>query len=252
MAFVWNHYSWIHLIIDIVLVAVVAAALLVTVRVFRVDRESSAFRVLAALALASIAALLPVALLSVLIGFRGSYFFLARALWIVPSVGVPVAVVVLSLRYGVRRRWLWFLVVLLLAFKLFGEVVEPRRLEVEHITLELAGLDSEVRAVHLSDLQTDGIGSMHLAARQAANDFEPHLLLFTGDLLNHSELIPQVSEYLRGFQRERGFAVGGNVDSTPELRTVCRESGMTLLDGRAEVVRVGGSEVAVLGQAQWR
>jgi len=65
-------------------------------------------------------------------------------------------------------------------------------LEVTRITFQSAKVHRPLRITHISDIQTDGLNEMYWRARDASNTFDPHLVVFTGDLVNRSNLLPEV------------------------------------------------------------
>jgi uncharacterized protein len=171
-------------------------------------------------------------------------FFAARALWTIASVALPTGMILLWLQ---RRRAFWGVgALLLLSLKLYGEVIEPRRLEVTRITFQSAKVHRPLRITHISDIQTDGLNGMYWRARDASNAFDPHLVLFTGDLVNRSNLLPEVERYLKSFKhREGAFLVGGNVDIGLNLDEVARCAGFQNLERRTEQLTIEGNSVVV-------
>ncbi|MBK7545289.1 MAG: metallophosphoesterase [Elusimicrobia bacterium] len=86
------------------------------------------------------------------------------------------------------------------------------------------------------------------ASAASLNDFDPHLLLFTGDVLNHPSLIPSVRDYFAGFTHQAGaFGVGGNVDGLLGLPRFAESAGWGLIEASARTLRVEGSSVSVIG-----
>lgn len=63
-------------------------------------------------------------------------------------------------------------------------------------------MQSPVRIVHLSDLQTDDINAMHHQVTEHIKRFDPHIIAFTGDVLNHPYAIPAVTNFLNRFRKE--------------------------------------------------
>lgn len=89
---------------------------------------------------------------------------------------------------------------------------------------------------------------MHERLRTAANEFRPHLVLFTGDVLNAGYLTAEVQDYLHGFDSEYGaYFVTGNVDGQLRLEEFCPAAGLRCLDDDAAIVRHGDRRIALLG-----
>jgi uncharacterized protein len=171
-------------------------------------------------------------------------FFAARALWTTVSVALPTGMILLCLQ---RRRAFWGVgALLLLLFKLYGEVIEPRRLEVTRITFHSAKIHRPLRITHISDIQTDGLNGMYWRARDESDAFNPHLVLFTGDLVNRANLLPEVEGYLKSFKhRQRAFLVGGNVDGGLNLDEIAGCAGFQNLEGRTQRLTVEGNSVVL-------
>ena len=246
MAFEWNPFSPGLILLDSVTLGWAAFAVWLCVRRIggRGDRPSRGDWI--ALAMGACLASFPWLVARVAVGGTLGVFLLARVCWTLATLALPL--VAGGLAYRWRMRLLWVFVFLPLGVKLYGEAVEPRWLELESIELSVPGLRSELRIVHLSDLQTDGIGSMHERARETANAFDPHVVLFTGDVLNHPSLVDEVATYLGGFRHEAGhFFVSGNVDRGFDLEGLLSRAGVTLLDGQTQTLELGGAEVAVVG-----
>ena len=81
--------------------------------------------------------------------------------------------------------------------KFYAERIEPYSLDVERIIIKSDRIKTPIRITHLSDLQTDGINDMHINARKISDEFEPHLIIFTGDVLNHLSILEEVENYLK-------------------------------------------------------
>ncbi|OGR59641.1 MAG: hypothetical protein A2X36_05505 [Elusimicrobia bacterium GWA2_69_24] len=248
MSFGWNAWSPVNLGIDL---AVLVFSAIVQWRTVAARHPGGfppapSWGAVATLSRVAILALAPWVLGAVFLGGILGLCLLSRVMWITATVGVPLAGLYLMAKW--RKPWLSALLILPLGLKYYGEVWEPNNLEIERVRIALPRLRDPVRLVHLSDLQTDDIRPMHLAVRAAANEFDPDFIAFTGDVLNHRSLIPEVAEYLRGFRHRRGaFFVTGNVDGILPLASFCAQAGFEPLDGTVRVRPVGRSRVAFLG-----
>lgn len=246
MSFTWNLFGPVNLAIDLAIVAFAVLCIWFNARKsggFPHRPSYEAFRILR---LSLLISFIPSLIGTLIVGGTVGFFLLSRIIWTTITVTLPL--IGFYLWYRWRKNWLWLLVLVPIVFKYYGEVWEPGRLEVQHVQIPLATLSAPLRIVHLSDLQTDGIRSMHYTARRAANDFDPHLVLFTGDTLNHSSLIAEVSRYLKGFKHRQGaFFVSGNVDDILELESFCRNAGFQYLDGKAKLLDINGVRLGILG-----
>jgi predicted MPP superfamily phosphohydrolase len=235
LAFSWNAWSPVNFTID---AGILLGAIIFT---FLLAKFLKLFVALA------VAFFLNLAIWSI-IGFLSPYglFFVARVLWTSGTVVLPLLLAWFA--YRSRRHLLWVPAALLVLCKYYGEVWEPSRLDVARVTIKSDKVLRPIRITHLSDTQTDGITKLYLDARQASNDFHPHLILFTGDVLNHASLIPDLRSYFLGFNQSVGaFAVGGNVDGLLNLSSFLDSCEWTLLDGREKTVSVEGVAVGLMG-----
>ncbi len=249
MSFTWNAFGWLNLGIDLLSVLLSLAAALYALRrwdpgerlTFRTFKISTR-----ALALAFCGWLPAVVYIGGIVGFS----LAARLAWTTATVTVPL----LSLYLARSRRAprLAAIALSLVAAKYYGEVWEPGNLEVERVTIELPGLARRVKVAHLSDLQTDTIGPQHERVRREANAFEPDLVLFTGDLINHPSLAAAAGDWLAGFTPAGGkYFVTGDIDGGMEVHGLLRRGGFERLDGRRLVVEPAGARLTLLGVDIW-
>lgn len=205
-------------------------------------RKAGVVRAAAGAALALCGWLAPALAMPDIRGFA----LLARVCWTTLTVSLPLFFL---LRAASRRRAVWAVpAALLLSLKFYGEVVEQHRLDVTTADIPVPGLKAPVKVAHLSDLQTDGIREVELRAREAANAFEPDLVLFTGDVLNHPELRPSVFEYLDGWKAARAkLFVGGDVDGGLDPEEFSSRTGFDWIDGRTLRLDTPGGTLAVVG-----
>jgi uncharacterized protein len=233
MSFLWNAYSPLHIVLDGLTIVVFAIF-------FFLSRRKGDWIALSSGCFAAFLA-------GSLLGFPvWGVFFEARLLWIIATVALPFGMICLWL----RKRQLWWLLgaLLLLSFKFYGEAVEPRRLEVTKLTVRSAKVRHPLRITHISDIQTDGLNEMYWSARKASDAFDPHLVLFTGDLVNHESLLPEVEKYLQSFKNRNGaFLVGGNCDRGISLEDVARNSGFQDIEGRSARLQVEGDPILLAG-----
>jgi len=246
MGFALSPFWLTHLGFD---AAICATALFFSWKLFRLAHARGERRtpVLAAAVVAGGACgLLPWIALGGLDGTIWGFCLAARALWTGATVAAPIA----AAAAAVRSRGLpWLLpAAMLLAMKWWGEIGDPRNLEVQRVTIPVEGLRSRVRVAHFSDLQTDGIRPMELRARAEANAFEADFVVFTGDIMNHPSLAASTNEYLSGFEARRAkLFVGGDVDGGLDRAAFSAATGFKVLDGRSESYAVDRTRVAFLG-----
>ncbi|TBR17908.1 hypothetical protein EPO15_15895 [bacterium] len=187
--------------------------------------------------------------LLVLLGLGlGGFFLLARFGWTFGTVALPVLLVQLARER--RERRLFILAAAILAVKVFGEVIEPDRLEVQNVTIPVVGLKAPVRITHLSDLQMDGLRGFHDRVRAASDAFDPDLIVFSGDVINHASLVGETAPYLRAFHRKTGaYIVTGDVDFGFDWPSFTAMAGFTPIDGKVARVKIGPTTLDLLGLA---
>ncbi|MBI5247697.1 MAG: metallophosphoesterase [Elusimicrobia bacterium] len=246
MTFVATPFYWLHLVFDL---GIVATSCFFSWRLLTLARARGESRpeFLAAAAVAGGAlGLAPWIILGGCEGTIWGFCLAARAAWTGATVAAPLAAAAAAAR---TRRWAWLLpAAALVALKWWGEVSEPANLEIQRVTITVAGLKNPVRVAHFSDLQTDAIRPMELRARDAANEFKPDFVVFTGDVLNHAALAGEVETYLAGFQAGAAkLFVGGDVDSALDRAEFESVTGFTWLDGRVKTYVVGRTRLAFLG-----
>jgi predicted MPP superfamily phosphohydrolase len=242
MSFSWSPFGWINLGLDLAVVLAGVAASALALR--RVPGERYLGRdaavIVAAVCAVGVAWVPVVAYLG---GILGASLW-ARVAWTTATVTGPLCSLWGARRYG--KAWPVFVAALLLGAKFYGEVWEPRRLEVQRVEVRLAGLITPVRLVHLSDLQNDSFGSLQERIQKEANAFDPDLVVFTGDAVNHPSLRPAFARYLSGFTHRQGkFFVSGDVDG--DLSAELAQGGFTLLDRKAVAVDAGPVKLALFG-----
>lgn len=246
MTFAATPFRWLHVAFDF---AITATSLFFCWRLLVLARARGEKRPWALCVAAVSGGAFGLAPWIILGGAEGSiwgFCLAARALWTGLTVAAPLAAVIAAAR---TRRAAWLLpAAALVAFKWWGEAYVPADLEVQRVTITVAGLKNPVRVAHFSDLQTDGIRPMELRARDAVNAYKPDFVVFTGDVLNHTSLVKEVESYLAGFQAgEAKLFVGGDVDSVLDRAEFENATGFAWLDGRVKTYDAGRTRLAFLG-----
>ncbi|GBF40155.1 metallophosphoesterase [Leptospira johnsonii] len=175
-----------------------------------------------------------------------SSFIRVRIAWTVLTIAFPILGLVHFL-FSKRISFL-FLSIFLLCIKFYSEVWEPNFLDVEHIQIRSDKILSPIKIVHISDLQTDDIRDLHLEVREEANRFQPDLILFTGDVMNHASLYPIVTSYLKEFKSNNGFFfVTGDVDHILRYTDFSSKTGSVLWDRKSKVIQIGKNKIGLIG-----
>lgn len=124
----------------------------------------------------------------------------------------------MDLRAFLRGRWRVFLLVFLAAavgvFFCYGWFVEPFWVEVSRVALESNKLGGgSLRVVQFSDLHCDAKAGNELVLSGLINPLEPDVVVFTGDLINNLDALPECRQALAGVNATLGkYAVMGNWD----------------------------------------
>ena len=248
MSFTWNTYGWLNLGID-----ALSVLMSLCVTAYYLHRWDPSPRVttktvhlsVRAFALAFLGWLPAAAFIGGIVGFC----LVARLGWTAVTVALPLLFLYLALAR--RAPWLAVAAVALIGAKYYGEVWEPANLEVQRVSILVPGLAKRVKLVHLSDLQTDVIGTLHERVRREANAFEPDLVVFTGDAINHPSLTEVAGDWLAGFTPTgRKYFVTGDVD--PNVEGLLRRGGFENLYGRRMVIRPAGARLTLLGVDLWK
>lgn len=175
-----------------------------------------------------------------------SGFMMIHLFWTLGTIVLPIGLVALALK-SKRPGWLLF-AASILVLKVYAEVLEPNQLEITVRDIDAPALREELRVAHISDLQTDNIRGLHREAARAIEAFDPHMVVFTSDVLNHTSIIPIVQEYLKQIAvPDRSYFVTGNVDHILNLAEFERESGFRVMDGRVVSLNLPQGQVSLLG-----
>lgn len=249
MSFTWNAWSRVNLGIDLLAVLLSLGAVLYTLRRWDTGEVVTfrTFKICVRALVVSLCGWLPaVGYIGGIVGFS----LAARLGWTTATVTVPLLCLYLARRR--RAPWLAVIALLLVGAKYYGEIWEPGDLEVERISVEIPGLTKKLKLVHLSDLQTDVIGPLHDRVRREANAFEPDLVVFTGDVINHPSLAGVAGDWLAGFAPDGNkYFVTGDIDSGREVKVLLERAGFQTLDGRRAVVEISGARLTLLGVDIW-
>lgn len=140
----------------------------------------------------------------------------------------------------------------------YGALLERRKFEVDHFTIPVPGLSSELAhltVVQLSDIHVGPFMPPEELAEyvDAVNRLKPDIIALTGDFVtaSESEAIP-CAESLAQLQARYGvFACMGNHDvyaqAEDKLEHLFGEKGIQTLRNNAESVRIASSKLSVLG-----
>lgn len=118
-------------------------------------------------------------------------------------------------RFGWHEAAALALVLLPLATYVYATHVEPYRLQVRHLSLEFDEIDEPLRLLHISDIQSDGVGPYERRAFERMRQIDPDLVIHSGDLLQPSTARQRrrLAELFRSLDPPLGtFNVPGDAD----------------------------------------
>ncbi len=175
-------------------------------------------------------------------------------------------------RFTIAMAGLMISLSMLLIFA-WGFTIGPRTLHTPHVQLAFPNLPPAldgVRIVHISDTHLGNFHCRRMFERAVAkaNQFDPHLLLFTGDLVNNFAYETEGwSDYFEKFTAQNGkFAVNGNHDYGDYFRWPSTDAkkanleaisqaysafGFTLLSNSSVPVAFGIDTLFVVGVENW-
>jgi hypothetical protein len=140
----------------------------------------------------------------------------------------------------------------------YGALLERRKFEVDHFTIPVPNLSSELNhltVVQLSDIHVGPFMPPEELAEyvEAVNRLKPDIIALTGDFVtgSESEVVPCAESLARLQARYGVFACMGNHDvyarAEDKLEHLFAEKGIETLRNNAKSIRIAGSKVSVLG-----
>ncbi len=135
--------------------------------------------------------------------------------------------------------------------------VEPQWLEVEHQELVLDDIGTQtIRIAHVSDTQITDFGSRERAVVAAINEFDPHLIIFTGDYIagpmGESETLPAFRDLLSQLRASHGiFGTTSDSDSERQRLAIFKGPLATYLLNKSTTVDIDGLRVRIGGLSHY-
>ena len=186
-----------------------------------------------------------------------SVFTLIHVVYVVLTVGVPVAGGLVLVLARSRPRFVTVVCVLCLLgapVGVYATHIEPFWLKVETVKLAVDGIEEPIRVGVLSDLQTPEIGDYENHAVDRLLSYAPDIVVLPGDLYQlEARLLdqraPQFARLIQRLVDEVPFVylVSGNTDTVAGLQQITRHSGAKVLDDETEVVELKGSTLRIGG-----
>jgi uncharacterized protein len=222
-------------------------SLMLLVDVF-VLRRLHAKRSIVAAGLLAVAAALVGAVAALLVA-RDRFDILRLAAWAIFAHGVILSLGTAAILWPTRRFWAIFAAAMATALSLIAIdafLVEPRWLEVSHVTIASPKLSRPCRVVVLADFQAEEIGPYDRMVLRRVAEAQPDVVLLAGDYLQPSPArYDAVLAELRAVLREanlaahaRVFAVRGDMEG-PRWRQIFQGLNFTTASG-TESFDLGG------------
>lgn len=144
----------------------------------------------------------------------------------------------------------------LLALIIHAFFIEPYRIHVSNLELEVPGLEPELDGFticHLSDTHTRSFGRFEALLAKSLSRVKCDLCVVTGDLVNSREGLDALTRALWPLNTKHGiFAVPGNNDyksgvAIPEIARILEESGTRLLVNESITLLTNGLPLHIIG-----
>lgn len=196
--------------------------------------------------------------LSVYPVIKSLYFTLTIAFpgALLASSGVALGLA-LRRRDAVLKRSAWGLLgaaAAILAVRVYATHIEPSRLAVRRVTIASPKIQSPLRIVHISDIQTPAVRAYERRAVRTINELRPDLVIHTGDLLQpvrpatfQSER-PRLDALLREIKAPLGVLnVTGDCDGPMNKHFRAGYGGMRTLFDEGVTIEAQGARLRLFG-----
>jgi predicted MPP superfamily phosphohydrolase len=135
---------------------------------------------------------------------------------------------------------------------LYGFFIEPRWLEVTHLSIETPKLPhgAQIRIVLISDLHMARTVGLEPRVQSVIAEQKPDLIVFSGDAMNSSWVLGRFKQFLlQATQVAPVFLVKGNQDTgiAWEPKDIYRGTNTHELNGQVEKLDVRGTELWIRG-----
>ncbi len=154
-----------------------------------------------------------------------------------------------------RLPLLWFgAAIALVGLRIYATHIEPNALQVRELEIRSAKISAPFTLLHLSDIQSAGIGAYETRVFERIRALNPDLIVHTGDLLQpvapasyHSEM-PKLAELFRtlsprlGMYMVQGDATGPLLHLRPE-----QTGGIAFLRNAEAVIQAEGIDIRLYG-----
>ena len=182
--------------------------------------------------------------------------FLPKAAGVLAAGFFVLALFVAEIRRGafILAALHLFLSADLLVLRHYVTSVEPERLVVRRVELKTPKVSERVRLLHISDIQSGGIGAYEKKVFKTIRDLQPDLILNTGDYL---QVVPP-AKFAEEFEKLRALMVSADPalgsygvfgDTDIDLYRLTQEAlaPLRILSSRSETIPVPGGSLSILG-----
>lgn len=155
------------------------------------------------------------------------------------------------------KRWSAISIVtamLLASARLWATEIEPSLLQVRRVTIPTPKLTAPLRILHITDIQSPGVGGYEERAFAIMRGLNADLVIFSGDLLQpldpatFKSEVPKIDKLLRTLTPRLGvIAVGGDVDPPIRLDLKKGLGGMRLLEDKSIQLDTGEGRLNIYG-----
>ena len=187
-------------------------------------------------------------------------FFCINLLYHLNTLVVPM---LLLYEWNTKRNtektgWYWRfpLAIVLVAIYIYATHIEPEQLQVKEITSAYSNINSPITIVHISDVQSIGIGNYEKGVFERIKAYQPNVVLHTGDLIQtytQKDYLEELNALAKLFD-DLGddvlkFHVNGDTENPAviELNKFAEKASTTVLKNQKQHIEVNGQHLIVAG-----
>ncbi len=158
-------------------------------------------------------------------------------------------------RRQVTMAWLVF-ALFLISLRVYATHIEPRNLQLREVVIRSSKVESPFTLLHMSDIQSGGIGTYEEEVFARIRDLDPDLIVHTGDLLQplgnltRQGELPKLASLFATLNPPLGmYAVEGESDMGLANTPPEQLGGLRFLNSEAVGIRAKGFHIRLLGLA---
>jgi len=157
-----------------------------------------------------------------------------------------------------KTGWFWRfpLAFALIAIYIYATHIEPERLQVKEFTISSSKITAPITLVHISDVQSNGIGSYETEVFELIKTYRPDVVLHTGDLIqtysnsSYPEELDALAELFTGLGDEvLKYHVNGDTEHPPSIDELqfAQKANTTILKNELVNIEVKGQGLQIGG-----